>query len=88
MGRVSDAQLQTWAKNLMADQECLQEVRDRFQMRMLAKFRKAAPAERELINAIMDNEVLFFDELKAIVAKAETVNDDPDEDSKGAEINQ
>lgn len=88
MGRVSDAQLQTWAQNLMADGECLQEVRDRFQMRMLAKFRKANPAEREMINAIMDNEVMFFDELKAIVAAAETVNEEPDDDSKDAEINQ
>ena len=74
MARLSKTRLQTWAKTLLDDEECLNEVRDRFQLRMLDIFRAANREKRDEINSIMDNEKLFFEELHAIVAEIGEVN--------------
>ena len=76
---LSPAALESFAASILNNEEALLEVRDRFQMKMLQKFRMAPPAEREQINAIMDNEKMFFDELKAILGAAEVVNDTVEE---------
>ncbi len=78
MPRVTNARLQNWAATLMGDDECLQEVRDRFQLKMLDLFRAADAAKREEINHIMDNEKLFFEELAAICDEVGTVNEQPE----------
>ena len=52
-------------------------VRERVQRRLFEKFRTATPVERDVINAIMDNESLFWRELEAL--KAETQEESPNE---------
>lgn len=74
MGRVTDTRLQNWASALMENEECLAEVRDRFQLRMLDRFRGAPAAEREEINHIMDNEQAFFEELQSICDEIRNIN--------------
>lgn len=76
---LSDRQLQAFANVLLQDEEAVAAVRERVQLRLFDKFRKASPAEREIINAIMDNESLFWTELKIILGEGEVVNDDGEE---------
>lgn len=83
MARVNKTRLQVWAKTLIEDTECLNEVRDRFQLRLLEMFRGADKDKRDEINHIMDNEQMFFEELQAICDEImDSINepeDDPDE---------
>jgi hypothetical protein len=74
MAKATMTQLQNWCKTLVDDEACMEEVRRRFQLRMLEKFRMADKEKREAINAIMDNEVMFFDELKMIAAEVGDIN--------------
>ena len=66
MARVNQTRLENWASSLINDTDCMNEVRDRFQLRMLERFRSAEKDKRDEINYIMDNEAAFFEELQAI----------------------
>lgn len=81
MARQVNARLQVWAKTLMDDTECLEEVRTRFQLRMLDKFRAANKDVREEINHIIDNEQLFFEELAAICDEIQGNINEPADDN-------
>ena len=84
MARVSQTRLANWASALIDDEECMQEVRDRFQLKMLDRFRAANKDVRDEINYIMDNEQAFFEELQSICDDIRNVNQ-PEEDAQ--EIN-
>ena len=58
----------------MDDEACVQEVRDRFQLKMLDRFRASTKEVRDEINHIMDNEQAFFEELAAICDEIREVN--------------
>ena len=81
---VSPAQLEHFAKFVMTH-EALPVFRERIQKGLFDRFRTANHAEREVINAIMDNESLFFNELKSVLnsmASKEDVNDPPEKETK------
>lgn len=74
----SPTQLKAFAE-LVLSHDALLTVRERVQKRLFDRFRRATPAEREVINAIMDNENLFHEELKIVLnefAAIEAVNDE------------
>jgi hypothetical protein len=75
MSRVNNTRLQNWAKALLDDEACVQEVRDRFQLKMLDRFRTSNKEVRDEINHIMDNEQAFFEELNAICDEIGEVNE-------------
>jgi hypothetical protein len=77
--RVGNTRLQNWAKALIEDEVCMQEVRNRFQLRMLSRFRASTHEVRDEINHIMDNEQAFFEELTAICDEILDVNDGADD---------
>lgn len=54
---------------LVLDHPAKEQVRTRVQLRLFERFRKASPEERDVINAIMDNEQLFWREIEAVVAE-------------------
>lgn len=81
MSRVSQTRLENWASSLINDEACLQEVRDRFQLKMLDRFRSSPAAMREEINHIMDNEAAFFEELQAICDEIRPVNQSEEEEN-------
>ena len=76
MNRANNTRLVNWAKTLIEDTECIEEVRNRFQLKMLDRFRAAPHDVRDEINHIMDNEQAFFEELQAICDEIINVNDD------------
>ena len=60
--------------NTVLDHPLLDEVKDRVALKMLRRFRAATPVEREIINSLMDNDLAFFAELRAIVAENKELN--------------
>ena len=71
---VTPAQLEAYAAAVL-NNPAMEEVRNRVKLSLFDRFRTANHAEREIINAIMDNETLFYDELKNILDGAEVVNE-------------
>ena len=70
------------------EHEALPLVRERVQKTLFDRFRTSSPEQREVINAIMDNETLFFDELKSVLksmAGQENVNDEVEDNKKSSE---
>jgi len=62
---VSKNQLQDFAKYVM-EHDALNEFRERVKMRCFEQFRSATPAMREELNAIMDAEQMFFEEINKV----------------------
>ena len=83
---LSPAQLENYANSVLND-DAMQEVRDRVQLSLFKKFRVSNPEEREVINAIMDNENLFYDELRKILGAAEITNETESDDSSESHNN-
>ena len=84
---VSEAQLESLAA-FVINHEALPVLRERVQKVLFDRFRTASPEQREVINAIMDNETLFFDELKKVLnsmAGQDDVNDEVEDDKKSSE---
>ena len=78
--RVDKQTFDNWASQLVGMEACMEELKFRFQLRMLEKFRSASPEEREQINAIMDNYDLFMEELLIVAGNTEkNINTDPNE---------
>jgi len=80
----SPAQLEHFAKFVMTH-EALPVLRERVQKELFNRFRTASPVERDVINAIIDNESLFFNELTKVLnsmAGEEDVNDPPEKPKK------
>lgn len=67
---------------LIMESPALPELRERVQRGLFDRFRGATHDEREIINAIMDNEALFFKELTLIYNKAIEEKDVNDEEEK------
>ena len=81
---ISPAQMEHFAKFVMTH-EALPVFRERVQKTLFNRFRTANPEQREVINAIMDNETLFFKELTNVLnsmAGEEDVNDPPEKEAK------
>jgi hypothetical protein len=81
---VSQAQLDHFAKFVMTH-EAMPIFRERVQKGLFDRFRTATAPEREVINAIMDNETLFFDEVKKVMTEMtskESVNDEVEKPTK------
>jgi hypothetical protein len=76
---MSERQLTELARIILEHPE-IDNLRERIHHRMFNKFRTASPDEREVINYIMDNEKLFFGELKAIAAMNENIGDSDGQD--------
>lgn len=77
---VSNQRLIEIGKYLFADPEAIEEIRTRFQLRMLKRFRGADKQKRRMINAIMDNEQAFWEEMKIILGQEEQTNIEGEED--------
>ena len=72
------AQIESLAAVIMGH-EGLEGLREQVQKKLFDCFRTSNPEEREVINAIMDNEALFFKEVDQILIKLEaekSVNED------------
>ena len=76
---ITPAQLQDYAR-VVLNHDAMEEVRERVQKKLFDKFRVARPEEREVINAIMDNESLFFTELRTVLGEAEKANSDDNDE--------
>ena len=61
--------------NTIMNHPALEATRERVARRLFDKFRTSNPEERDLINTIMDNEHLFFNEIASIASAAKP--DDP-----------
>jgi len=77
---VSKSQLQDFSKYVM-NHDAVDVFRERVQMTCFNMFRNATAEKREIINAIMDNESMFFAEIQKVLNEMsgdEPVNDDED----------
>jgi len=54
---------------LILEHPALEAIQDRVAQQMLQRFRRGSKEEREIINAMLDNDVAFLSVLKAIVAE-------------------
>lgn len=75
------AQIESLAKLIMGH-DGLDGLRELVQKRQFDSFRISNPEQREVINSIMDNETLFFGEVKKIadgIEAEKAVNQDDDE---------
>ena len=54
---------------LVLDHPALEAIQTRVAQQMLQRFRRGTKEEREIINAMLDNDVAFLSVLKAIVAE-------------------
>jgi hypothetical protein len=80
---VSETQLQNIAGLILNNDEAVEEIRNRYRLRMFDRFRTATPAQREIINAMMDNEQAFWEEFYSLLASIGTVNEeDGDQDTE------
>ncbi|RKZ99723.1 MAG: hypothetical protein DRQ42_07140 [Gammaproteobacteria bacterium] len=71
----SKTQLLNLAKTVI-NHAALEAVLERVDKRHLSRFRTATPQVREEINACMDADIAFLQELKMIIAESETLPDD------------
>ena len=83
---VSEAQLQNIADLILNNKEAIEEIRNRYRLRMFDRFRTASPAQREIINAIMDNEQAFWEEMYALLSSTGAVNEGDDKDQDTEEV--
>ena len=54
---------------LILEHPALEAIQDRVAQQMLQRFRRGSKEEREMINAMLDNDVAFLSVLKTIVAE-------------------
>ena len=79
---VSQAQLANLAQLILNNEEAVEEVRNRYRLRMFDRFRQASPAQREIINAIMDNEQAFWEEFRSLLVSEDVVNEEEEVDDR------
>ena len=70
----SSTQLLDFA-NFVTNNEAYAKVVERVQQRLFTQFRAATPAMREQINAIMDADSYFYQELEVIIAENAKLTD-------------
>jgi len=64
---------------MIVSHPAFEEMQETIHMKLFKRFRTASPAEREVINAIMDNATLFYTEVQSLVDLTKELGDKEDE---------
>ena len=75
---IADKQKQDYARQVL-EHPAHEAVREEVELKLFRKFRMSSPEEREVINNIMDNMELFFQQLQVIVDNAADLTETEDE---------